>query len=135
MFCPNCRYEYRPGIESCPDCGAELVAKLPPIPPKSIKDNHPENSPKLVAVFETYVLPEIAIAKSILDEAGIDYISRDHLAEAAYFMDGPSSIMVASDDAERAHELLANIAMDRMLDEQMEKMTFDDESDHSDVNQ
>lgn len=28
MFCPNCKYEYKPGIEECPDCGAELVEKL-----------------------------------------------------------------------------------------------------------
>jgi len=29
MFCPNCKYEYKPAIEKCPDCGAELVEKLP----------------------------------------------------------------------------------------------------------
>ncbi len=28
MFCPNCKYEYKPGIEKCPDCGADLVEKL-----------------------------------------------------------------------------------------------------------
>jgi len=28
MFCPNCEYEYKPGIKRCPDCGAELVEKL-----------------------------------------------------------------------------------------------------------
>ncbi len=28
MFCPNCKYEYKPGIEECPDCGAALVEKL-----------------------------------------------------------------------------------------------------------
>jgi hypothetical protein len=79
-------------------------------------------------------LTEIAIAKSILDEAGIRYISRDQIAEAAYFQNGPASIMVAYDDAVRAHDLLANLAMDHIMDEQMEKMTFDDESDHSDDN-
>jgi len=24
-YCPECRYIYRPGVEVCPDCGAELV--------------------------------------------------------------------------------------------------------------
>lgn len=24
-YCPDCRYIYRPGVEVCPDCGAELV--------------------------------------------------------------------------------------------------------------
>jgi hypothetical protein len=28
MFCPNCKYDYKPGIEKCPDCGADLVEKL-----------------------------------------------------------------------------------------------------------
>ncbi len=27
-FCPNCRFEYKPEVEVCPDCGATLVAKL-----------------------------------------------------------------------------------------------------------
>jgi hypothetical protein len=29
MFCPNCKYEYRPGFTRCSDCGADLVAELP----------------------------------------------------------------------------------------------------------
>ncbi len=28
-FCPNCKYEYEPGVTICPDCGAALVDKLP----------------------------------------------------------------------------------------------------------
>ena len=27
-YCPKCRYEYKPTIEICPDCGKKLVAKL-----------------------------------------------------------------------------------------------------------
>lgn len=26
--CPNCLYEYLPGIKTCPDCGATLVDQL-----------------------------------------------------------------------------------------------------------
>jgi hypothetical protein len=29
MFCPRCRYEYKSGILVCPDCGEDLVEKLP----------------------------------------------------------------------------------------------------------
>ena len=29
-FCPKCRYEYRQGIEYCPDCEERLVDSLPP---------------------------------------------------------------------------------------------------------
>jgi transcription initiation factor TFIIIB Brf1 subunit/transcription initiation factor TFIIB len=27
-FCPKCRYEYKPEIWECPDCGVRLVEKL-----------------------------------------------------------------------------------------------------------
>jgi len=29
-FCPKCGFEYRPAVSRCPDCGAWLVAELPP---------------------------------------------------------------------------------------------------------
>ena len=28
-FCPKCRFEYQPEIETCPDCGQKLTAELP----------------------------------------------------------------------------------------------------------
>jgi hypothetical protein len=28
-FCPKCRYEYKPEIRECPDCGIRLVDRLP----------------------------------------------------------------------------------------------------------
>lgn len=31
-FCPNCRYEYRPGVTICPDCKEHLLDQLPPKP-------------------------------------------------------------------------------------------------------
>ena len=27
-FCPECEYEYNPGVRTCPDCNKELVAEL-----------------------------------------------------------------------------------------------------------
>ncbi len=32
MICPKCKYEYRDGISTCPDCESELVAVLPQAP-------------------------------------------------------------------------------------------------------
>ena len=28
-YCPKCRYEYRNEIDTCPDCGADLVSEIP----------------------------------------------------------------------------------------------------------
>lgn len=30
-FCPACRYEYRSGVNTCPDCEVTLVSSLPPV--------------------------------------------------------------------------------------------------------
>ncbi len=106
MFCPNCRAEYREGYTVCADCGVALIPELPPEPSK--RPPEPETQSALVTVYESYSLPNIAIAKSILEGAGIDFISRDELAEA-YFVVGPVTIQAASGDAERARELLAEL--------------------------
>jgi len=31
-FCPECQFEYKPGVIICPDCGSVLVEKLPDQP-------------------------------------------------------------------------------------------------------
>jgi hypothetical protein len=31
-WCPKCRFEYRPQLTHCPECGSWLVAELPPKP-------------------------------------------------------------------------------------------------------
>ncbi len=28
-YCPNCRFEYKEGVNKCPDCGADIVNELP----------------------------------------------------------------------------------------------------------
>jgi len=28
-FCPNCKFEYKPEVKFCPDCGEALVPELP----------------------------------------------------------------------------------------------------------
>jgi hypothetical protein len=35
MFCPECRYEYKTGVTTCPDCGATMVATLPEKDPEN----------------------------------------------------------------------------------------------------
>ncbi len=70
MFCPNCRYEYLPGVTTCPDCGATLVYKLPP---ESKDEEHFEEPPEMETAYVTSDLSLVAAAKSMLEEAGIKY--------------------------------------------------------------
>ena len=64
MYCPDCRAEYREGIETCPECEARLVAELPPEDPDR----------DLVAVFETADVSLLPIVTSLLDSAEIPYV-------------------------------------------------------------
>jgi hypothetical protein len=61
MYCPECRAEYREGIEVCPDCEVQLVPTLPPEEPAA----------ELVPVFETADVSLLPVVKSVLDSAGI----------------------------------------------------------------
>ena len=70
MFCPKCRYEYKEGVTQCPDCGTPLVAELPPEPDhKGIE---------LVTVLETSDRWKIGVAKNMLGEAGINFITKGY---------------------------------------------------------
>jgi hypothetical protein len=61
MYCPDCRAEYREGIEFCPDCEVRLVVELPPEGPDA----------DLVPIFETADVSLLPVVKSLLDSAGI----------------------------------------------------------------
>ncbi len=110
MICPNCRYEYNPGVTICPDCGADLLYSLPPeIPDKRSADPlGPANRGDSIIIFESDSGPDIAIAKEILDEAGIVYITNRRAN--IYFDEHKMVIQVGGQDAERARALLAELA-------------------------
>jgi hypothetical protein len=60
-FCPSCRTEYREGVPVCSDCGAELVAELPP-------PGEPED---WVTVEETGEETLAAIVRGFLEDRGL----------------------------------------------------------------
>jgi hypothetical protein len=68
MFCPMCGDEYRAGFDRCGDCDTALVQERPP-PPQPPGD--------VVTVLETGSQSLVAVARSILDGAGIPYIARN----------------------------------------------------------
>lgn len=59
-YCPDCKYEYNEGVESCPDCEKELVSELPP-----------EEIEEMVPVYVAEDATEALILRGILEEAGI----------------------------------------------------------------
>ena len=118
MFCPKCKAEYREGFTECSDCKVPLVWELPQEPKQEYIE--PEPNLEFVTVFATGNPAVIAMAKSILEDAGIQYFVQ---GETMQFVEGinpaawPTEIKVGKDDEEEAIKLLENL----------------DESDYDDV--
>ncbi len=96
MFCPACGYEYLAGVAVCADCGVPLVAALPAAPP-----------PVPVAyeeVLATLNPGEIALVKSLLEEAGIDYRFATEVVGPPLAL--PARLFIPRDRAGEARELL-----------------------------
>jgi len=70
-YCPNCRYEYEEGVETCPDCGADLVKRLPPRP-RTIDED-------LVSVYVAESDLEARMVRNVLEEAGIPVWEKDEI--------------------------------------------------------
>lgn len=62
MICPNCRSEFREGIDRCPDCDVPLVASLP-------AERHDQAA--WVEVMETADPGLLPLLRSVLESAGI----------------------------------------------------------------
>jgi len=71
MFCPQCRGEFREGIDTCPDCGVPLVAELPP-------EEHDLET--FVTVFETADSAVLPVIESLLEGSGIPFAIRNEEA-------------------------------------------------------
>ncbi|KKM11226.1 hypothetical protein SY88_09815 [Clostridiales bacterium PH28_bin88] len=113
MFCPSCKYEYVDGVKECPDCKVALI-----------EDLETEKKPRLeyvelVTVLATGDPALIAIAKSILECAGIKYFAKGERLQDLFGygrlgpgfnpLTGPVEIQVARDDEEAARDLLKGL--------------------------
>jgi len=105
-FCPECRYEYVPGIENCPDCHVSLVAELP-------EDKSGDPSEK--EYVELYPLPGQVYAemvKEALEKEDIqcmlipDVISTGLQVKGADVAGSQVRIRVFKKDQTRAQEIL-----------------------------
>ena len=97
----------RPGFRHCADCGVDLVETLP----------EPEPAPEMVTVLETGDQNLMAVAKSVLDGAGISCAVRNERLQNLFgwgaipagfnIAVGPIRLQVAPEDAKAATALLA----------------------------
>jgi Putative prokaryotic signal transducing protein len=69
MYCPQCRTEYREGFTECSDCHVPLLRGTPPRAPH----NDFDPSLDLVEVLETRDAIQLAMAKGLLEDAGIPF--------------------------------------------------------------
>lgn len=116
MFCPKCRTEYRAGFTMCSDCGTTLVAQLSAEPSEYVE---------LVTVYMGTNQSDLLIAKSLLEDAGIDYFAKNEKAVDMFAMGvGPIELQVHPQDVESAQEVLS--AMEESGDDLPRSMEFED---------
>jgi len=125
MFCPNCRSEYRAGVTRCADCDVDLVDELPPEPePEWVEFEE---------VLSTYNLADIALIKSLLEEAGMKYYFENenfvHLSSLAL----PARLMVPKNQTAKTLELLKDVELNYMAISQTGARE-EDEEDEEDTN-
>ena len=120
MVCPACGSEYRDGITHCADCFSELVAAEPEIAEARAAPES-ANVP-LVSVFETGNPSLVALAKSLLESAHIEFVTRGEALQDLFGLGrlfsnfnplpGPVVFEVKQEDAADAVGLLADLESD-----------------------
>lgn len=127
MICPSCGSEYREGFARCADCDVDLVE--PPPPPAE------EPPVELVKVYETSNAAVIPLVESLLDDAGIEFMTKG--AEIQDFIGGgrfpagfnlivgPVEFHVRDDAADEARAILDTLEIPADASEE----TADEESD------
>jgi hypothetical protein len=76
VYCPKCSCEYRDGFTECADCHVALLAGAPPEGPASEFDPDLD----LVVILETNDRIQLAMAKGVLEEAGVPYFILGQIA-------------------------------------------------------
>ncbi len=109
MICPKCKAQYIRGIYVCADCDVPLVDHLS-------ADEHPENADDIkeqdatfLDVYVTSNAGEIAMIRSLLDDAGIDYYFRGERFSMLHSGAYPSCLYVRADQCEEALEILRDL--------------------------
>jgi hypothetical protein len=84
MYCPQCGVEYRDGFTECSDCRVALLAGKPPAEPASQFDP----ALGLVVIMETNDGIHLAMAKGLLEDAGIPFFALGQITTLVTDVDG-----------------------------------------------
>jgi len=84
VYCPQCQVEYRDGFTECSDCRVPLLAGAPPEEPADRFDPTLD----LVVVLETNDPIQLAMAKGLLEDAGIPFFILGQIATLVTDVDG-----------------------------------------------
>ena len=111
VYCPECRVEYREGFTECSECRVPL---LPGSAPAEADVKPPFNPDMdLVVVLETNEPFEVALAKGLLQEAGIPFFVLDQITTLVNDVNPMLRkwvrVQVARDREAEARELLASM--------------------------
>lgn len=142
MFCPRCGAEYRPGFTTCAECLVPLVERPPrddretgsarrgakgddvPVAHGSGRLDQDTGRPRpdleLVTVFVTGDPAVVALAKSFLQSADIEFMTRGEGIQNLFGIGnlgvggfnpitGPVEFLVAAEDADDARKLLEEL--------------------------
>jgi hypothetical protein len=109
MYCPTCESEYREGFLRCNQCDVDLVASLP-------QYEQGEPNVALVKVYECGNAALIPLLESVLDNAGIEYMTKGQPIQDLFgwgsfgsnqnFAVGPVEFLVREEFAEEARAVL-----------------------------
>lgn len=117
MFCPNCGAEFRPGFTTCNECQVPLTNEPPAA--RTTSWDAEEDTSTLVTVFRTGDPGTLALAQSLLENAGIqcavkgdrsqDLFGGGRIGTHFNVVTGPAEILVLQSDVAAAEELLADL--------------------------
>ena len=109
VYCPQCRVEYRDSFTECSDCHVPLLSGSPP--PKAPSPFDPALD--LVVVLETNDRVQLAMAKGLLEDAGIPFFVLGQIAtlvqDVDAFLHKWIRVQVPRDREAEARELLESL--------------------------